>query len=321
MSSAPHQNLKITQLPDTPSHTGGLIREMAQPAYRAYFARRPSLPVLVAVPHSGRAYPPSLVKAMRDPARTCSRIEDRFVDKIAMQIAAQTGASFLIADAPRAMIDLNRSPEDIDWSMVRGKTGTSARRSSTNSRSRSGLGLFPRRISGLGEIWRHHFPQEELEDRFEAIHRPYHRELDGELERLRDFWGAALLLDIHSMPPLRRKAPDETPASFVLGDRFGASCDRALVDAAYETIRESGRSVVLNRPYAGGYILDRFGRPARGIHAMQLEICRSIYLDSQLNWPSPRVSTVAKLVSRIVSRLASHIAAMGQGGVFRSAAE
>src|SRR5690606_16073345 len=112
-----------------------------------------------------------------------------------------------------------------------------------------------------------------------------HAALSAALESLRDRWGAALLLDLHSMPPLGPKSGANPAPDFVVGDRFGASCDRALAAAAFDHLAAHHRRAAHNRPYAGGFVLDRHGAPGRGIHAMQVELCRTTYLDAELRQP------------------------------------
>ena len=281
---------------------------------------RPSLPVLLAAPHGGRDYPARLLDNMRDPESRL-RLEDRHVDTLAREVARLSGAALLCAHAPRAMIDLNRAPDDVDWGMIAGSRAGRTRHSLANRRARSGLGLVPRRLPGAGELWRRPLDRTELDERIETIHRPYHHALGTALEELRDEWGAALLVDLHSMPPLRRRHPGEVTADFVIGDRFGASCDSRLVALSLNHFGEACRPVAHNRPYSGGYVLDRHGAPRRGIHALQLEVCRSTYLDSRLENPCARLPAVARLLADLVARLAAEVAEMGRAGRQPFAAE
>ena len=273
-------------------------------------APSPPLPVLIAVPHAGREYPPALLENMRDPEWSQLRLEDRLVDLVAREIAKDTGAGLLIAHAPRAMIDLNRATDDIDWSMVTGGDRARPVRPLANRRARSGLGLVPRRLPGLGEIWKAPLERGELERRVANVHRPYHVILGRSLERIRDMWGAALLIDLHSMPPLKTRG-EERPAEFVIGDRFGASCDHGLVANALNHLGGAGRRVAHNRPYSGGDVLDAHATPRRSIHAIQLEICRSTYLDARLDQPGPRLASVARLLAGLVRELGQEVAARG----------
>lgn len=267
-----------------------------------------SLPIVLAVPHAGRAYPPGLVARMRHPATASLRLEDRYADLVATAVARETGAALLLAHAPRAMIDLNRAPEDVDWDMVAGGAPAGVASFSAGRRARSGLGLVPRRLPGMGEVWKRRLPQEELTARVEQVHRPYHAALAAALEQVRDRWGAALLLDLHSMPPLGPKHGADPAADFVLGDRFGASCAPGLAAAAFDHFTAAGRVVAHNRPYAGGYVLDRHGAPARGVHALQVEVCRSTYLDSHMREPGPGLAAVVRVLTDLVRRLADELA-------------
>ena len=279
-----------------------------QPAF-ALTLRNPSpVPVLLAVPHSGRVYPDSLVEAMRDPAAAALRLEDRFVDLLAAAVARETGAGLLVAHVPRAMIDLNRAADDVDWDMVAGGMPERGARQAAGRRARSGLGLVPRRLPGMGEVWRRRMTEAELAERIDKVHKPYHAALAAGLETLRDRWGAALLIDLHSMPPLGSRGGAEAAAMFVVGDRFGASSGGALTAAALDHFACAGWKAAHNRPYAGGYVLDRHGAPARGLHALQVEVCRSAYLDAHLREPGPGLAAVARVLSGLVRRMAEELA-------------
>ncbi|NNC52008.1 MAG: N-formylglutamate amidohydrolase [Erythrobacter sp.] len=293
---------------------------MDGPAFTLEIVEQQALPVIIAAPHGGRAYSDDILANFRDPDSRL-RLEDRHVDGLARSIAKETGASFLVAHAPRAVIDLNRAPDDVDWTMVRGTKANKVRHSLANRRARSGLGLVPRRLPGLGEIWKRPLERTDLDERIETIHRPYHQALGKTLEQLRDHWGAALLIDLHSMPPLRQRHPEEVAAEFVIGDRFGSSCDTRLVACALNHFGEAERPVAHNRPYSGGYVLDRHGAPLRGIHAMQVEVCRATYLDARLESESARQPAIAKLLSGLVRKLASEVAEIGSRGQLPQAAE
>ena len=300
---------------------GGNIPGQAGPSYRLWRAAEGTLPVLIAAPHCGRAYPETLLASLREPEEARLRLEDRYIDAVAKPVAAGSGTGLLLAEAPRAMIDLNRSVEDVDWGMVQGAKPKPARHSLANRRSRSGLGLVPRRLPGMGEIWRRPLTRAELDAWIADIYMPYHVALGSELERLRDRWGVALLIDLHSMPPLKRAHPQDRPAEFVIGDRFGASCDPGLVDLAIRYLANHGRRVAHNRPYSGGYVLDRYGQTARGIHALQVEVCRSTYLDARLDQPSVRVGAIVKLLSGLVRTLGAEVATMAGREPIAQAAE
>jgi N-formylglutamate amidohydrolase len=284
---------------------GGLIPGAGRPAFELSLRDPAPIPVLIAVPHAGRCYSPEIAARMRSPGEAALRLEDRFVDLVGKQLARQTGAALLVAHAPRAMIDLNRAPEDMDWGMV--SDAAAVIRPQMGRRARSGLGLVPRRLPGMGELWTRRMSAEELAARIENIHKPYHRMLGASLDTLRDRWGAALLIDLHSMPPLGPKTGSDRAPDFVLGDRFGASCGTAIASAAIEFFERTGRAAAHNRPYAGGYVLDRHAAPGRGVHALQVELCRAAYLDRDLREPGPGVADVVSLLAGLVRRLAEEI--------------
>ena len=300
--------------PAESSSTGGSMPGTdGDPAFVVHASRASPIPVLIAVPHAGRTYPPALSAAMRDPARAALRLEDRLVDALGEAVAVATGAALIVAHAPRAMLDLNRAADDIDWEMIAGRPVGRVPHQSPGRRARSGLGLVPRRVSGLGELWRGRLDYNELEARIAGIHVPYHAQVAAELAELRSRWGAALLLDLHSMPPLGGRDGANAAAEFVLGDRFGATSDGGLVATAFACLAEAGVRAAHNRPYAGGYALERHAAPRRGIHALQLEVDRRSYLDEELREPGPGFAATVELLVTLIRRLAAEVALLGSG--------
>jgi N-formylglutamate amidohydrolase len=156
-------------------------------------------------------------------------------------------------------------------------------RSQASAKVRGGLGLVPERLIQTGPLWQHPLPYEDLRRRIEDVHRPYHDALAHALESTRRRHGVALLVDVHSMPPLRATAGlGEPPPRVVIGDRFGRSATDRLTDLCADMIRRQHVPVAVNSPYSGNHILERHGRPELGIHAIQIEIDRTLYLDSDL---------------------------------------
>ena len=302
---------------DSRERSGGQIPGLSgSPAFTLSAPAPSALPVLIAAPHAGRAYPAPLLDRMRHPSFAPLRLEDRHVDRLAAAVAKATGASLLVAHSPRAMIDLNRAPDDVDWEMF-GRKASGVGSFTPGRRARSGLGLIPRRLPGLGELWKRRHEEADLAARIAGVHEPYHACLAGELAALRERWGAALLIDMHSMPPLAR--PTGQPAAeFVLGDRFGASCHGSLIAGAFVHFADHRRLAAHNRPYAGGYVLERHAAPADGVHALQIEIDRGSYLDSQLVEVGPGFGGMVDLLSGLVRRLATDVAALAgsAGGPF-----
>lgn len=304
--------------------SGGLVPGLADAPAFTLWQREPSpIPVVIAVPHAGRSYPPELLARMRYPAFSASRLEDRLVDLVGTAVAERTGAALFVAHAPRAMIDLNRASDDIDWDMI-GGGATAVPAASTPSaarRARSGLGLVPRRLPGVGELWKRPIEREDLAARIRSVHGPYHAALEELLAGVQARWGAVLLIDLHSMPPLPARA-GEPAAEFVIGDRFGASCDGALVAEAFACLGQARWLAAHNRPYAGGYVLERHARRAEGVHCLQLEIDRRLYLDARLAEPGPGLLDTVGAVATLVQRMAIAVAELGrERGLWRTAAE
>jgi N-formylglutamate amidohydrolase len=305
---------------------GGRVPGLAAaPAYSFAALPQQRLPVLIAVPHAGRAYPPAVLARMRDPDAAQLRLEDRHVDQLGEAVARRTGAGLLVAHAPRALLDLNRAEDDIDWDMIEGgrpdHLGPGDQAAGVNRRARSGLGLVPRRLPGSGEIWRGRLAPAELAARIAGIHRAYHAFLAAELARIRAQWGAALLIDLHSMPPLRPAEGEERAPVIVLGDRFGAACHHGLMGRAQLHLETRGCPAAQNRPYSGGYVLDRHGDPQGGVHALQIEVCRASYLDQRLAEPGAGLVGIAALLATLVRELGAETALLGGGDGMLQAAE
>jgi N-formylglutamate amidohydrolase len=270
-----------------------------QPPFRRLGPERPATPVVLSVPHAGRDYSDALLKAARLPRGALETLEDRLVDRLVWRAVAG-GACAFIADVPRAEIDLNRDEREVDPATIVPRPRPSAL--SDTPRTRGGLGLVPGRIAGAGPIWRQRLAAGELERRLAEVYRPYHAALEAALEAARARFGIAILLDCHSMPP-RAAGAGEPP--IVLGDRYGASIAPALAAAAEAAVRQAGYRVSRNSPYAGGHITARHGRPGGGIHALQLEIDRSLYLAPDLREPGPGFDRVAALIGDVAAALAA----------------
>ncbi|MCW1384475.1 N-formylglutamate amidohydrolase [Novosphingobium sp. KCTC 2891] len=316
-AGAPSADSMIVEGGEVPGHPG-------TPAFTLTRPEPTAIPVVIAVPHAGRAYANTLLERMRHPTFAAPRLEDRYVDLLATDAARRTGAALLIAHAPRAMIDLNRAPDDVDWEMVGSPPpdASAHRGGGVMRRARSGLGLVPRRLPGLGELWKRRLERHELDDRIASVHVPYHAMLAQTLADVRDRWGVALLIDLHSMPPLSARSAGEVPPEYVIGDRFGAACDGGLVSTVFSYFAQCGRQAAHNRPYAGGYVLERHARRSDGIHCLQIEIDRTSYLDSRMAEPGPGFGATADIVTGLVRRIADDVAEMGRDRQrWRAAAE
>ena len=255
---------------------------------------RSALPVLLSIPHSGRAYPGWLVRESVGGVAALESLEDPLVDRLAWRALA-SGVGAVIARAPRAAIDCNRAPDEIDPAVVTGAAEPAS------ARAKAGLGIIPGRTARHGHLWRRPIAPHELGRRINLAHAPYHAAIERGLDRLAIVHGGALLLDCHSMPPRRGQA------ELVIGDRHGTSAARSLTDAAARIARAQGWEVALNLPYAGGHVIERHGRPGDGIHALQLEIDRSCYLGPDGRTPGPGFDRAARLLEQLTLGLADLI--------------
>lgn len=266
---------------------------------------RPLSPVVLSVPHAGRDYSPALLQAARVGRAALETLEDRLVDRLIWRATAN-GATAIVARSPRAEIDLNRDPREIDPALVAPPLPSGHVMQS--ARTRGGLGLIPSRIAGAGPIWRERISRAEVTRRVDRIHAPYHEALEAALGHARDRFGEAVLLDCHSMPPRARLDGGRTPhAAIVFGDRHGTTIAPDLLDAALGAARGLGWRAQCNAPYAGGYIVARHGRPKDGLHALQLEIDRAAYLDADLRTPGPGFESVARLIAALVQAIEARL--------------
>jgi len=232
-------------------------------------------PLIFASPHSGRRYPAELLADSRVALISLRRSEDAYVDELFAGAAAH-GAAVLSATIARAFVDLNRDPAELDPEMFDERPPHSPHGNS--ARVQAGLGAIPR-ISGDGQpIYRRKLRLDEAERRIASVHRPYHAMLQNLVTETHAQFGCAVLIDCHSMPSSARgaHAPD-----IVLGDRFGASCHPSVTALAEATLRRLGYRVARNAPFAGGHTTQTYGRPAAGVHALQVEINRALYIDER----------------------------------------
>lgn len=255
-------------------------------------------PVVVAVSHAGRNDLRSTTM-LRVPVEKLRALEDRYADALAQGVI-DGGIITLVARTPRLWIDLNRAETELDPAMIRGSVATGA---PLPPRVRGGLGLIPRRLAQVGEIWRGPLERADIEARLEIHYRPWHDALSTMLQQIHDRFGAVLLIDLHSMPPL--EGPD-APA-IVIGDRFGRSASPQLTAAAEAIVQGNGFKVAINTPYAGGHTLDRHSRPHDGIHALQIEIDRRTYLDPALDRPGQGLGQMQGLIAELVARLGDEL--------------
>ncbi|MEM7499864.1 MAG: N-formylglutamate amidohydrolase [Pseudomonadota bacterium] len=264
--------------------------------------------VVFSSPHSGRHYPEEFVQASRLDRQALRASEDVLVDEL-FAGAPAAGAPLIAARLPRAWLDLNRSPRELDPALV---DGISAH--GLNQRVAAGLGVVPRVVAEGAAIYDGKISLAEAEARIAGFHVPYHEALDELLRAARGRTGRALLYDCHSMPAealraaprIRGRSPD-----IVLGDRFGASAHRSTVAETQEAFERAGFVVGRNTPFAGGYITQRYGRPARGIEAVQIEINRALYLDAARLEPLPSFGALRERIDSVIRDLIKAMPAPG----------
>ncbi len=248
------------------------------PHFELLSPETPIIPFLFNSPHSGRQYSSGFLAASRLDSRTIRRSEDSFVDELFIG-ALVNGAPLLRANFPRAYLDVNREPYELDPKMFRGRLPSYANIRSL--RVAGGLGTIARIVSEHEEIYRAPLDVEEALSRIELIYKPYHALLRKTLARLHVEFGFSVIIDCHSMPSVVRGIDPANRPDFVLGDRYGTSCSSDLVEAATSILRSLGYTVARNKPYAGGFITEHYGRPAKGLHALQVEINRGLYMNEE----------------------------------------
>ncbi len=244
--------------------------------------RPPALtsPLIFASPHSGRRYPPELLRMSRLDRHALRQSEDGYVDLLFVA-APQFGAPLLRALFPRAWVDVNRARDELDQRMFADPLPSSADTRST--RVRAGLGVIPRIVADGQDIYDRKLKFFEARRRLVECYDAYHRELSALIDQSLARFGCAVVIDCHSMPsagalPFRE---NERPLDIVLGDRFGASCSGAITAVAEETFAGLGYKISRNAPYAGGHVAAAYGRPLEGVHVLQIEINRALYLDER----------------------------------------
>ncbi len=271
----------------------------------------PPSALVVSSPHSGDIYPARFLAASRLSPMALRRSEDAHVDLL-FAGCARHGAPMLKALFPRAYLDVNREPYELDPRMFDGRLP-----SYVNSRSirvAGGLGTIARLVGEAQEIYAARLSVEEALRRIEGLYRPYHRALRDLIVRARGLHGGAVLVDCHSMPSAA--GPDGTVSveevrrpDIIVGDRYGTSCDSRYVECVESALRRRGYKVQRNKPYAGGYITEYFGSISRSCDALQIEVNRGLYMDERTLQRLPRFDKVAADMSDVIGELERLVAA------------
>jgi N-formylglutamate amidohydrolase len=291
-----------------------IVQEL-NPAFEVTEPETLTGPVVCNSPHSGRSYPADFLTMSRLDLPSLRRSEDTFVDELFAD-AVRHGAPLMRAHFPRAFLDVNREPYELDPRMFDGRLPAFA--NTRSLRVAGGLGTIARVVGDAREIYDRRLPVDEALNRIELYYKPYHRALRRLILQAQSTFDLAVLLDCHSMPSNAGGREERPRADMVLGDRYGTSCAPAVTDVIEESLRAMGYAILRNKPYAGGFITEHYGDPAAGLHAVQIEINRALYMEEREYRKSDRFEAVRGDLGRMVGALA---AATSQITPLRDAAE
>ena len=263
----------------------------------------PSSVLVFGSPHSGRDYPATLMEATRLDALEIRASEDAFVDRL-IETAPLHGIATIAARFGRAYIDVNREPWELDPRMFEGELPSYAR--CRSARVAAGLGVIAKIVREGRDIYARKLTFADAAERVSRVHAPYHRALAELVETARAARGMAILIDWHSMPKEATRAGcgSATP-DIVLGDRFGAACSPAVARHVEKALTDLGFRVARNTPYAGGYTTEHYGKPRDGVHALQIEISRGLYLNEVTLEPNAGYADLTRRLDTLFGDLAA----------------
>lgn len=275
---------------------------VTNPAFRIYDPEKQAVPFVLNSPHSGRIYPTEFLEQTSLSKISIRKSEDYLVDELVMN-GVTAGIPLLAANFPRAFLDVNREPFELDPSMFTG--GMPDYANTRSVRVAGGLGTIAKIVAEGEEIYTNKLSVEEGLERIEAIYKPYHAALRQLLARTHVMFGYAVLIDCHSMPSVRNGPVGDFRPDFVIGDRYASSCSPEITHYVYNVLRDLGYQVEINKPYAGGFITEHYGRPQNGLHAIQIEINRSLYMDELRIAKSANFDAFSSDMERFLSDLVS----------------
>ncbi len=273
-------------------------------------------PVIFNSPHSGSVYPPEFLKASRIDLPALRRSEDSFMDELIAGLS-DLGFPTVRVNFPRSYVDVNREPYELDPRMFAGRLPSFA--NTRSMRVAGGLGTIPRVVGDGQEIYRERLAIDDGLARIEAFYKPYHRALRRLINKAHQAFGIVVVVDCHSMPSVGVSRDEPRRPDVVIGDRYGTSCAALLPDIIEETMSRRGYSVGRNKPYAGGFITEHYGNPASGLHTIQLELNRAIYMDERRRERGARFERVTADFAALADALAA--VPLGDLGPFQAAAE
>src|SRR5712671_882025 len=258
-------------------------------------------PVVFNSPHSGNIYPRAFLAAARLDIAQLRKSEDSFVDALFLGVV-QRGFPLMRAHFPRCYVDVNREPYELDPRMFDGRLPSFA--NTRSMRVAGGLGTVARVVGDAQEIYHQRIPVDDALRRIEGLYKPYHRALRRLVTRVHRDFSAAILVDCHSMPSIAGNRDERPRADIVLGDRYGTSCVPIVAEVTDATFRDLGYAVSRNKPYAGGFITEHYGNPPAGLHAIQLEINRALYMDERQFEPIASFGRLAADLEALADRIA-----------------
>ncbi len=243
-------------------------------------------PIIFNSPHSGSVYPDEFLNASRIDLVALRRSEDSFMDELIGDLSDR-GFPTVRVNFPRSYVDVNREPYELDPRMFTGRLPSFA--NTRSMRVAGGLGTIPRVVGDGQEIYHERLSVDDALGRIEALYKPYHRALRRLINKAHQAFGTVVVVDCHSMPSIGVSRDEPRRPDVVIGDRYGTSCAALLPDMVEETMRALGYSVGRNKPYAGGFITEHYGNPASGLHTIQLELNRAIYMDERRRERGPEI--------------------------------
>ena len=280
-----------------------------KPAFETIRPRRVTAPLVFNSPHSGCVYPARFLAMTQLDHLSIRQSEDAFVDELFGR-APHLGCPLLRAHFPRAYLDVNREPWELDPQMF--VEPLSERFNTTSPRVAAGLGTLARVVAENKPIYRERLTLDDARMRIEGIYQPYHATLQNLLGEAHATFGVAVLIDCHSMPRLTRSGDRPAP-DVVLGDRYGTACAPMLIDLVETVFAGAGLKVARNRPYAGGFCTRSYGRPQHGVHAIQVEISRHLYMNEVTLNRNDNFNAVRQLVEQLIfTLLGFDFAALGR---------
>ena len=252
-------------------------------------------PLVFASPHSGGFYPEDMAATEELSVASLRSAEDAAVDRL-LGAGAAAGAVLIAGRIGRAYVDLNRAPEELDPTLIDGVSATQT----SGLKTQAGYGVIPRLAGDGAPLYDRRLTREEAVGRIARVHQPYHEALGGLMRAARRRHGRAILVDWHSMPS---RATGANGPDVVLGDRHGTSCEALLTRRLRRLFEAQGLTVGLNRPYAGGYATQSWGRPDEGFQAIQVELSRGLYWDEATWAPSPGWTRCRSALRRVIAGL------------------